>query len=366
MGIPQQRDPEDTRRKLAAWMATKLPDATDLALSELTGPAATGFSNDTLLFDATWTERGERRAEGLVARIEPSGYQVFPEVDVKLQHDVMNVLGEHTDVPVPRVWWFEDDESALGAPFYVMGKVAGQIPTDNPPYTMEGFLCDATPAQRERLWWSGLDAMARVHRLDWRALGLGFVSRDELGPPGLDQQLAYYARYFEWAARGKPQPIAEAAWDWLRANRPPGATDRVGLCWGDSRISNQIFRDFECVAVLDWEMVTLGDPQQDLAWWIFLDRHFTEGLAVPRLEGFPSYTETVARWEELTGCRADALEWYVMFAGFRFAVIMMRVAQMLVEYELAPPDSDMETNNIVTQLLATMLELPPPGEPIRM
>jgi aminoglycoside phosphotransferase (APT) family kinase protein len=363
MPIPQQRDPELTRKQLGEWLAAKLPDATGLSISELSGPAATGFSNDTLLFDATWTEAGATRVEGLVARIKPSGYQIFPEIDVALQHRVMKILGEHTDVPVPRMWWLEEDERVLGAPFFLMSRVDGDIPADNPPYTMGGWVFDARPDQRERLWWTGLDAMARVHRLDWRALGFEFLDHPELGATGLDQQLTYYERYLEWAARGKPQPIAEAALDWVKVNRPRDE-EPLALCWGDSRISNQIFRDFECVSVLDWEMVTLGNPEQDLGWWIFLDRHFTEGLGLDRPAGFPSYDDTVARYEELTGHTVRHLDYYQLFAGLRFAVIMMRVAQMTIEYELMPADSDLETNNIVTQLLAKMLGLPPPGPAI--
>ena len=219
MPIPSQRDPEVARKQLTAWLATHLPQATDLELSALTGPAATGFSNDTLLFDASWTEGGTRRVEPYVARVKLRGYQVFPEVDVAMQYRCMELLGT-TDVPVPAVSWFEADESVLDAPFFLMGKVEGDIPTDNPPYVLEGFLHDATPAQQEQLWWSGLEAMTRVHRVDWESLGFEFLLRPEHGRPGLEQQLGYQRAFFDWAARGRPQPIAQAAWDWLIANRP--------------------------------------------------------------------------------------------------------------------------------------------------
>ena len=122
-----------------------------------------------------------------------------------------------------------------------------------------------------------------------------------------------------------------------------------------------IFQDFSCAAVLDWEMATLGDPCEDVGWWLFLDRHHSEGLGMARLEGFPSHEATIARYQELTGFELDHLGYYQVFAGLRFAVIMARLAGMLIDYELLPPDSDMPTNNIPTQLLAKMLDLPPPG-----
>jgi aminoglycoside phosphotransferase (APT) family kinase protein len=121
-----------------------------------------------------------------------------------------------------------------------------------------------------------------------------------------------------------------------------------------------IFEGFECRAVLDWEMVTLGDPVQDLGWWLFLDRHHSEGVGVPRLPGFPSYAATIARWEDLTERRAEHVAFYEVFAGLRFAVIMMRLAQLMIEFEVLPPDADLERNNVVTQLLAKLLGLPPP------
>jgi aminoglycoside phosphotransferase (APT) family kinase protein len=146
----------------------------------------------------------------------------------------------------------------------------------------------------------------------------------------------------------------------VQDNRP--ATDEPrALCWGDSRIGNIIFKDYRAAAVLDWEMVTLGDPAQDLGWWLFLDRHHAEGSGAPRLPGFPSRDATVARWVERTGRSAAELEFYEVFAGFRFAVVMVRLATLLVQYELMPPDTDLASNNAVTRLLATILGLPAPG-----
>jgi aminoglycoside phosphotransferase (APT) family kinase protein len=359
--IPAQRDPERTSRQLEGWLAERLPRAKGIAVSNLSPPASTGFSNDTLLFDLTWEEGGVEHREGLVARIRPSGYQVFPEYDIEQQYRVMKILGEHTAVPVPKAFWYEGDERVLGAPFYVMARIDGRIPPDNPPYHAAGWVTEIDAAERAALWWDGLEVLARIHSLDWRRLGFDFLDRPALGPIGFAQQLAYYERYLAWAARGRPQPIAEAALAWIKRHQPHDQP--VGLCWGDARIGNMIFRAGRCMAVLDWEMVALGNPEQDLGWWLFLDRHHSEGLGLPRLEGFPDHAETVARYEQLTGRPVRHLEFYQVWAGFRFAVIMCKLAQGLIEWEVLPPDSDMETNNIPTQMLARMLALPPPGEP---
>lgn len=358
MPVPDQRDLEQTRTTLAPWLAAHL-GTPSVEIGEISTPSLTGFSSETLIFDATWRARGQWRTEGFVARVAPTGYQIFFEPEFEPQFRVMQAL-QGTEVPVPRMHWYEADTALLGAPFFVMGKLDGRAASDNPPYTREGWLFEASPQEQEQVWWAGVDAMAAVHRQDWRALGLDFLDRPERGKTALDQQLTYYREYLEWAARGRPQPTSEAGLAWLEANRPDDA-DRVGLCWGDARIGNLMFDGGRCTGVLDWEMVTLGNPVQDLAWYLFLDRHHSEGIDTPRLPGFPSAAATVARYEELTGQPVEHLAYYEVFAAFRFSVIMIKVAQMIVEYGFMEADSDFEVNNTPTQLLAKLLDLPAPG-----
>jgi aminoglycoside phosphotransferase (APT) family kinase protein len=358
MPAPHGRDLELTRKRLTEWFAERLTDASDVSVSELAGPGTTGFSNDTLMFDLGYRRGDRQHRESLVARIEPSGYRVFPEYDLRRQFRVQEMLAG-TDVPVARMYWQEDDPGVLGAPFYVMARVEGRIPTDNPPYHAGGWVTEVEPPERAAMWWSGLDVLGRIHRLDWRALGFDFLAMPERGASPLDQQLHYYEEYLTWAARSVPQPTCEPALAWLREHRP--REEPVALCWGDARIGNMIFHEGRCAAVLDWEMVTLGNPVQDLAWWLFVDRHHSEGLGIERLPGFPSREETVARWEGAVGLPAEHLDYYEVFAAFRFGVIMIRLAQQLTEYGLLPEDSDFETNNIVTRLLARLLGLPAPG-----
>jgi len=362
MPIPEQRDLDKARGVIRDWLAGKLPDARDLTISTLVGPAFTGFSNETLLFDASWREGGEARSAGYVIRVKPTSHTIFLEADFDSQYKVIKALSENTDVPLPPVHWFEDDESVLGAPFFVMGKVEGHVPSDNPPYTQTGWLLEeATPAVRTRVVENGLDALSQIHRTDWRTLGFDFLDKPQYGAPGIDQQIAYYERSFEWAAQDRPQPIAEAALKWVKANKPTGA-QHLALGWGDARINNQMFDDAgNVVAVFDWEMVTLADPMMDLAWWLFLDRHFHEGMPAPRMEGFPTRGEMVSYYEKASGRAARDLDFYEIFAGLRFAVVMMQLKTLLVEFEIMPPDTDMAVNNAVTRVLADLLGVPAPG-----
>src|SRR5947208_7932725 len=132
MPLSQPRDPEATRRQLAPWLARRMPQARDLAITSMAPPAATGFSNDTLLFDLEWTEDGRARRAGMVVRIEPRGFTVFPAYDVGQQFHIMQRLGEATDVPVPPMFWLEDRTDVLGAPSSGMEGAGGPVPPATP------------------------------------------------------------------------------------------------------------------------------------------------------------------------------------------------------------------------------------------
>jgi aminoglycoside phosphotransferase (APT) family kinase protein len=370
MPIPEQRDLEAARGILARWLAKQNPGARDVSVGPITGPAFTGFSNETMLFDASWTEGGEPVAQQLVARVKPTQHTVFLEADFEEQYLVLRTLGQHTRVPVPPVRWYEADDSYLGAPFFVMGHVDGRVPQDNPPYTLQGWLLEeSTPEQRRTLVEQGLRALAAIHAVDWRTLGLDVLSKPRYGRLGFEQQLRYYEASFDWAEReaGFPAPtVPRVALEWVRAHAPEHDPE-IALCWGDARINNMLFSpDHRVAAVLDWEMVTLADPMMDLAWWLFLDRHFHEGMPAPRMEGFPTREEMVATYEAASGRTARDLDFYERFAGLRFAVIMVRIATLVAEFGLMPPEAavEMAANNAVTRALAELLGLPAPGPSI--
>ena len=331
------RDPEITATQLDRWFR-EVAGITGATVDNLEIPSATGWSNETILFDGSWPEAGGREpvVHRLVARIAPQAYRVFLEANFESQFRVMRALAEHTDVPVPQMLWFEADPEWFGSPFWIMARVDGLVPGDSPPYAAEGWLRDASPEQQAQIWWSGIDAMAAVHRVDWRALDLGFLDDTARGAPGVEQQLQYYAESLEWAEAGTPHPGAHAALDWLRAHAPASPTDAVAIVWGDSRLSNQMFADGEVVAVLDWEMVALGDPRIDLGWWLFCDDVLSIAAGATRLPGFPSAEATVARWEELTSRRGDDLHWFLVFAGLRFTVVMLRLSALLYDLGLTP------------------------------
>ena len=359
MPIPQARDVDVTRSQLTAWLRRTLPHVTDVAVGEITLPSGSGFSNETLLIDASW-RGGEGPIDArLVARVRPTAYAIFPEYDLHRQYRTMEMLAP-TGIPVPKMRWYEEDANVLGQPFYVMERVEGVIPADHPPFAHGGWLFDATPTQQSELVRSALSVLAELHRLDWRGLGFEFLARPEYGATPFGQQLGYHAMMLRWAAAGRAMPVVEAALAWLEAKRP-AHEPAPSLTWGDARIGNMIFRDFRPVAVLDWEMVTLGPGEVDLAWWLVLDRYHTEGVGASPLPGFPTRAQVVAQYEDIVGRRVQDLFYYEVWGAFRFALVLIRIADMMTEYGIMPPDSGFARVNPATQMLATMLELPSPS-----
>ncbi len=103
-------------------------------------------------------------------------------------------------------------------------------------------------------------------------------------------------------------------------------------------------------------MASLAQPEMDLGWWLYFDRQFSEGLGVPRPAGFGSHEDTIARYSELMGRPMRDIFYYEIFSGFRFAVVMYRLSDLVFDREDMEGDADMATDNIATQLLAKMLE----------
>jgi aminoglycoside phosphotransferase (APT) family kinase protein len=349
MPVPKPRDREQTAAALEGWLSGRRPGAKVISLET---PEFSGFSSEMLMLDV----QHEGGADRYAVRVAPLHYQVFPEVRFPEQYRLLRILHERSEIPVPPVLWYEQDPGVLGAPFFVMPRIDGRVPTDMPPYHSGGWVAEeAGPAERERMWWSGLEILARVHALDAAALGLGFVDQPRWGRMGLDQRLGYYEYYMNWAWPG-PKPTAQRALAWLRRHQPAEPEPPV-LLWGDARIGNIIYDDAGTPkAVLDWEAASFGQPEEDLAWFLFLDRHHSEGVYVPRLDGFPSAAETVSRYEELAGRPMRHMDYYEVLSGFKFTVIMSRIGNAMIEWEWLDHDADFPYNNNCSRLTDVILE----------
>jgi aminoglycoside phosphotransferase (APT) family kinase protein len=320
---PLIEDSEATRKKLESWFSSRRGHTVHIPDFKI--PEASGMSNVTLLFDIEWREGDELHREPCVGRLQPEiARPVFPSYDLTLQYEVMDSIGRNSDIPVPELLGLETDLSVLGIQFYIMKRVDGRIPTDMPPYNMDGWMLhETTDAQRETIWRSAVDTLGRYHKLDY--IKLGFEHLAEPGKTPLQQQLDYWWSYLDWAMEGKPHATCRRALDWLQANQP--VDEPTVLCWGDARIGNIIFdaSRYEVATVLDWEMAVLGNPVQDIAWFNYMDATFAEGLGMPRLSGLPSYPDTIEQWQAVSGYSAKDYDYYLIFAAMRYGIILSRI-----------------------------------------
>ena len=355
------RDPESFREALDAWMKRQRPDATDLSVGDVDMPRATGFSNETVFFTASWNDAGKSRSERYVARIEPQDGAIFPiqtsacDVSAGLQHRIMSCVGRTAVAPVPQTLPYEPDPDVLGSPFFVMAFVDGVIPADVPRYSTAGFLVDdATPAQRERMVYSGIDAMAAIDSLDWREIGVEWLDISGSGSPTFQQQLDLYRRYCADELAGREHPVMLRALDWLDANAPHAA--QLGLSWGDSRLGNMIWQDYRCAAVVDWEACALCPPDADIGWWIMFDRMSFDDMDAKRLDGFPTREAMLSHWERGMGRSiAGSIEYWEIYATMRFCAIMIKLSGRFLRAGFQTEETSTAVNNGVTEALERLL-----------
>jgi len=256
-----------------------------------------------------------------VLRRPPLGHVLPTAHDMGREYRVLSGLAG-TDVPVPRTFAFCDDEAVNDAPFYVMEYVDGQI------LRTAGDIARLKAEQAAACSRVLIDVLARIHTVDYEAVGLG-----DFGHPDgyLERQLRRWGEQWERSKAADLPAIDELARR-LRAALPESGPPTI--VHGDYRLDNTMLAPDDptrIVAVLDWEMATLGDPLADvglfLLYWAQNDAQvIATGEGISTDAGFLSHDEVVARYAERSGRRVDELDWYVVFAGYKLAIIVEGIA----------------------------------------
>ncbi|MET0271126.1 MAG: phosphotransferase family protein [Sphingomonas sp.] len=331
---PSIRDLDALSRDLAAWLGAKLPDARDLRLTDVTYPRGAGQSHETILFDAHWRQAGEARSHGYVVRIKPTGYTMFPDNLFDEQYALMRALHAHGAVRVAEPYWIEHDPAVLGAPFFLMEKMTGRVPVTVPRYAESGWVADATPAQRRRMWTGAVRQLAAIQSLPTDALP--FLAGPAHARDGLAQELDKYARFVALNLRDGDWPVLAAGLERLERTLP--ANQPAGLVWGDARMGNMMFDgDFDVVAVMDWEQPSLGGALHDLAWFLQMSAMHHDATADrPFLAGMGTREETIDLWERETGLSAADIGWYEDFTRLKLSCLSVRMAHLKGS---TPPDA---------------------------
>jgi aminoglycoside phosphotransferase (APT) family kinase protein len=351
LDTPWRRDPGELASGLQAWAAHTIDPA--LTVRDVNAPG-NGMSSESVLF----TLEGGAAAGDYVARLAPmpAVYPVFPEYDLDVQRRCMQLVRANTDVPAPEVPYGEPDAKWLGTPFIVMKRVEGVPPLDIPPYVMDGWLFSATDEQRATVQRHAASVLARLHTITPDNADLSFLMRPEHGATALEQQLGYQRWYYDWAREDETYPLIEQTFAWLDAHMPTG--HETVLNWGDARLGNMLWADFEPVAVLDWEMATVGPPEIDLAWMIFLHAFFQDLAAKFELVGLPDFMRrenVVADYEACSGRTVRNLDWFEVFAALRFAIVSVRTSTRGIAYGSMETPADVDDLIMFRGLLEQML-----------
>lgn len=336
--VRSSRDPDALRPRLEAWLATRLPVGAAPTVTELHATSATGMSSETVLFDAAWTELGAARRFGLVARLAPdtADVPVFPTYELERQFRAIRRVAELTSVPVPSVWWYEGDPEPVGAPFFVMSRVDGEVPPDILPYNFgDNWLFDADPVEQRRLQDTSVELLAALHAVEDPEVEFDFLAIDAPGSTALDRKRAQTRAWYEWGVEGGARsPLVDRAFSWLDDHKPSDEGPAV-LSWGDSRIGNVIYRDFVPVAALDWEMACLGPRELDVAWMAYAHQVFEDiaaDLGAPGMPSFLRLDDVATTYESLTGVRLRDLQFFTVLAAVQYAIVFLRTGRRAVHF----------------------------------
>lgn len=343
---------EQVTAGLQRWLPTQL-GAAHVAVNDVVAPKGTGFSNQTFLFSAQWD--GQRR--DFVLQAAPVGKGLFPHYDFANIARIQRQLGQVSRVPVATIVGVETAAQPLGVPFYVMQRVVGRAPTDKPPYHRGSWFTDLAASEQESIWWSGIDAMAKLHALDIDRDGFAFLTDTPWGLPRdadpATARIAQWREFMTWADPEPSQPIFDAL-DELQRTAPP----RTLLVphWGDAKLSNCMVDDGAVRALLDWELCGLSAPEEDLAHWLMLDWSLWAVTGNQRLASLPSPARSIARYEELSGREAQHVLWWFRFGMVRLAIIYHRIMSLLRERGHVASDATLTSVNPMVPLMAPIFE----------
>jgi aminoglycoside phosphotransferase (APT) family kinase protein len=303
-GTANSRDPLLVLDPLIEYLdASGLEAPPDLAVT----PVGDGHSNITFVLSTDVVLRRPPRGP-----LPPSAHDVLREARI------LRAL-ESTPVLAPAVLAVCEDRSVIGAPFYVMERVDGDVVTDSIPEPLDN------PDERARIADELIDGVVELHAVDWRSVGLEGFGK----PTGyLERQLRRFTGLWEHNRTRELEQVEQVG-TWLAANMPesPPAT----IVHGDYRLGNTMLAHgapARLLAILDWEMATIGDPFADLGYMMV---HWTQPgdrvgkfslQSVTSLPGFPTREQVIARYEERSGRSIRSLNWYVTLALWKAVVFM--------------------------------------------
>lgn len=293
--------------QLTRYLQAQMPEARDLTVTNVERRSG-GASRETWGFTAHWARNGHPEGGEFILRRDPTASVL--ESDRTREYRVLDAV-HRAGLPVPRIVWIDLSGEWLQRPFFIMERIPGQAPVGTFP---DGY----PPAVQARVTEQFVDILARIHRLDWRALGLDVLGVPAVGTEPARTQLTHWRRIYAQESL-EPHPILEEGFLWLDAHVP--STDRLTLVHGDYRSGNYLFTDDGTVtAMLDWEMAHLGDPMEDLGWACM---KFWSGRSLT--VGLTTRADLLARYEQASGIPVSEarVTFYEVLGIVKMAVIAL-------------------------------------------
>ncbi len=320
---------------VGAWLAEHVEGAAAPFRYEL---IAGGRSNLTFLVT-------DAQGMRFVLRRPPTGHVLATAHDMAREHRLISAVGK-TPVPVPRTLGLCLDETVTGAPFFVMSFVEGEV-LDSPAKA-EKIPVELRRPLAEHL----IDVLADLHQADIDEIGLGDLARRE---GYVERQLKRWTTQWE---RSKTRDLVEidTVAEILRRRLP--AQQRAVVAHGDYRFGNCIsdITTGRVVAVLDWELCTLGDPLADLGYLgVYWGRKGSVLVSndPSGAPGFPSFEELVERYAARTGLDVSGVDYYVAFSNWRLAVITEGVYARFLHGAMGDQTTDLDNARRSVEFLAT-------------
>ena len=269
-------------------------------------PLTTGFSNETYLVEGL----------DLILRLPPSAGAMLDGHDVIAQAKIYEALGETDGAPiVPGIVVYCDDASVLGAPFFVMKRVAGEAVSD---VDLQPWFVDADDAFRDNLsrqWITAFASLARLEPLS--ILGDAMSPQDD-------------ARRWQRFARNANCPRLVACYDQL-LEIPAPLSGTSAVIHGDTKLSNLMWQNGQITAVLDWEMALNGDPLADLGYMLYgFESAYHSATRAQKLTGMLTRNDVIALWSEVSGRSAQGVFWHEIAQIAKIGAIIAEGTNMYV------------------------------------
>jgi len=313
--------------RLENWLNSAITNyAGPIDISKFSG----GQSNPTYKLN---TKSGQ-----YVLRRKPLGETLPGAHAIDREFKVMKAL-EKTDVPVPKVFSLCDDTSIVGAPFYVMSLVEGRVFWD-------ASLPEIHKDERSAYFKAMNETLAALHRVDYDQIGLS-----EYGRPNnyIERQIKRWtSQYLNDDLAGR-DPYMDQLATWLQETDKPAS--QTSIVHGDFRIDNLIFHPSEpqVLAVLDWELSTLGNPMADFAYHLMMYRlppHILGGIAGNNAEGIPNEASYIEQYCAKRGLETpENLTFYLVFNMFRYAAILHGIKGRLLRGNASSEDAHKMAEN---------------------